>query len=133
MTTVVLIEDDPTLRLMYRHMFERYFSCTVVEAADGSDGLRLIGEHKPHLVVLDIHLPTVSGVDVLQAMRSNPETAQIPAIAITSENQRATIEQLVQGRVLDILLKPVVLARDLPRLQKVFARITGAGGHPTPS
>lgn len=126
MTSVLLLEDDPTLSLLYRRMFERYFDCTVTDAADGLEGLRKVVDERPDLVVLDVHLPFLSGVDVLQAIRGNPDIADTPCIAITSENSRAIIERLVACRVLDIMLKPVDLTRDVPRLRKILAKLPEA-------
>lgn len=126
MTSVLLLEDDPTLSLLYRRMFERYFDCVVTDASDGLEGLRRVVEERPDLVVLDIHLPFLSGLDVLQAIRGNPDIANTPCIAITSENSRAVIERLVACRVLDIMLKPIDLTRDVPRLRKILARLPEA-------
>ena len=123
MPTVVLLEDDPALRLMLKRMLVRFFDCTVSEASDGAEGLQLVRDLHPDLVFLDVHLPTMSGVEVLEAMRASDATRDIACIVITSENQRPVIERLVAGHVLDILLKPVVLTRDVPRLEKVFARL----------
>jgi len=123
MTTVLLLEDDETLSLMYRRLFEVYFDCDVTEATDGERGLELVNEQRPDLVVLDVHLPKKSGLEVLQAMRDDPSTACTPCIAITAENHREVIERLVAGRVMDILLKPVVPARDVERIRKVIAKI----------
>ncbi len=126
MPTVLIIEDDPAMTLMYRRVFERYFECDVTDAPDGESGLLAIAEKRPDLVVLDVHLPTMSGVEVLEAIRGNADIAGIAVIAITSENQRPVIEKLVQGRVLDILLKPIVLTRDLERIRKVLTKIPKA-------
>ncbi len=127
MPSVVVLEDDPTLLLMYRRLFERYFDCSVAEATDGPEGLRLIAATRPDLVVLDVHLPSMSGPDVLDALRSDPATADTACIVITSENQRPVIERLVAGNVLGIFLKPVVLSRDLPRLEKIFSQLASRG------
>ena len=117
-----MFEDDPLLRVMYRRLFERHLGCRVEEAHDGASGLALVRERRPHLVVLDVNLPDMSGVEVLETIRNEPAIADTPCVAITGENQRLVIEQLVSGRVLDILLKPMVLTRDLPRLERVLMK-----------
>jgi len=108
---------------MYRRLFERYFGCTVTEADDGPDGLRLIAETHPDLAVLDVELPSMSGTELLETIRATPDIADTPCIVVTSANQRPTIERLIAGNVLLILLKPVDLSRDVPRIESVFARL----------
>jgi CheY-like chemotaxis protein len=123
--SVLLVEDDPMMRLMYRRLLERYFDCVVTEAGDGPEGLVIIEEKHPDLVVLDVHLPTMSGPELLEAIRNNPHIAQTPCIVVTSERERATIERLISGKVFDIMLKPIDIARDEPRLRRVLLRIKG--------
>jgi CheY-like chemotaxis protein len=123
--SVLLVEDDPMMRLMYRRLFERYFDCVVTEAGDGPEGLEIIEEKHPDLVVLDVHLPTMSGPELLESIRSNPHIAETPCIVVTSERERTTIERLISGKVFDIMLKPIDIARDEPRLRRVLMRIKG--------
>lgn len=107
-------------------MFERLLGCTVAEAPDGPEALALMRARTPDLVVLDVHLPTMSGVEVLRTMREDTRLTHVPCVAITSESHRPVIEELVAGQVRDILLKPVVIARDVPRLQRVLNSLTAA-------
>lgn len=126
MPKVLIIEDSGTIRTLYKHLFERYLDSEVFEASDGLAGLNLAVTERPELVVLDVHLPYLSGPDVLQAIRSDPDIADTPCIAITSENDREVIEQLVGYGIMDIMLKPVDLERDTARIRKIMARLPQA-------
>ena len=80
--TVLVIEDDGMLRAFYASalMFAGY---RVITAADGVEALRLVEEEPPAAVVLDLGLPTLSGVDVARELRSRKEPHNIPIIVVT--------------------------------------------------
>jgi len=80
---VLIVDDSRFLRLMNeRALVKAGFD--VLSAADGEEGLRLAIEHKPDLVVLDMMLPKLSGLDVLRVLRKDPGTASIPVMVLTS-------------------------------------------------
>jgi two-component system KDP operon response regulator KdpE len=66
---ILVIDDEPDIRGLLTHLLSREY--TVIEAADGAEGLRLFKRHDPHLVLLDINLPDLRGTDVLRAIRKH--------------------------------------------------------------
>src|ERR1041385_1453589 len=83
MKKMLIIEDDVVVGNIYRHKFQREgFDVTV--AADGESGLKLLRRSKPDVVVLDLMLPKLNGVEILKAMRAEPETQLIPVIVLTN-------------------------------------------------
>ncbi len=80
---VLLVDDSRYLRMASRHILsEAGFS--VVEASDGEEGLRLVWESRPDLIILDMLLPKLGGERVLQALRQDPATTRIPVIVVSS-------------------------------------------------
>jgi len=102
MTKIMLVEDDKSLREIYsiRLVAEGY---EVVSAGDGEEALALAVQQKPDLIVSDVMMPKISGFDMLDILRSTPETKDIKVImmtALSSEDQRQRGESLGANKYL---------------------------------
>lgn len=80
---ILIIDDSAFLRLANASALT-HAGFEVISASDGEEGLRLAREHKPDLVILDLMLPKMPGQMVLRALRSQPETASIPVMILSS-------------------------------------------------
>ena len=111
----MLVEDEKSLREIYsiRLAAEGY---NIVSAGDGEEALALAVQEKPDLIISDVMMPKISGFDMLDILRSQPETAQIKVImmtALSSDDQRARGENLGADRY---LVKSQVGIEDLTSL-----------------
>ena len=102
MSKIMLVEDEKSLREIYsiRLAAEGY---NIVSAGDGEEALALAVQEKPDLIISDVMMPKISGFDMLDILRSQPETAQIKVImmtALSSDDQRARGENLGADRYL---------------------------------
>ena len=102
MSKVMLVEDDRSLREIYsiRLVAEGY---DIVSASDGEEGLALAVKEKPDLIIADVMMPKISGFDMLDILRSTPETANVKVImmtALSSDDQRQRGEALGANRYL---------------------------------
>jgi DNA-binding response OmpR family regulator len=88
----------------------------LLAAMQGRLGLDLAREHRPDLILLDLHLPDISGEDVLTGLRAQPELKDIPVIVISADATRGRIERLMSMGVLDYLPKPLDIKRFLKLL-----------------
>jgi two-component system, cell cycle response regulator DivK len=91
--TILYVEDNELNRKIVRDLLRRT-SYRLLEAEDGEAGIAVACEQRPELILMDIQLPKVSGLDAIRAIRRTPETANTPIIAITSfalsgDDQRA--------------------------------------------
>src|SRR5205807_6368929 len=84
------IEDDPAVLEMYR-MKLSLDGYRVNVAVDGEEGLAKAMELKPDIIFLDIRLPKKDGFEVLQALRQNPDTAQIPVIMLSNYGEKELV------------------------------------------
>lgn len=84
---VLLIDDDRRIRSSLGRLL-RVMSYDVVEAADWDAALELAAEHRPDVVVTDLHMPEHSGVDIARLLRSHPEFGNTPIIALTATPPR---------------------------------------------
>ena len=89
----MVIEDDPSIRVLLSTLLERE-GYLVVTAADGEAGLRSVAEHDPDLVILDIGLPRIDGLEVTRRLRANRSTRTLPVILLTA---RTSIDDMVAG------------------------------------
>jgi len=102
MTKIMLVEDDKSLREIYgvRLLAEGY---EIISAGDGEEALAMAVKEKPDLILSDVMMPKISGFDMLDILRSTPETKNIKVImmtALSSEDQRARGEKLGANRYL---------------------------------
>ncbi|MGH7267267.1 MAG: response regulator [Candidatus Rokuibacteriota bacterium] len=91
--TVLYVEDNEYNRKIVRQLLSRT-SYRLLEASDGEGALALVREDRPDLVLMDVQLPRMSGLDATRALRADPATADLPVIVVTSfalsgDDQRA--------------------------------------------
>ena len=89
--TVVIADDEPSMRLLVHATIESD-DYTVVEAVDGTQAWAMIQEHKPSLVLLDVQMPGLSGLEVLQKIKALPSLAATRVILLTAKAQESDIE-----------------------------------------
>ena len=103
---ILIIEDNEKNRKLSRDVLE-VSGYRTLETGTGEEGVRLAGEHEPALVLLDIHLPGIDGIETFQRLRADPATAAIPVIAVTASampDDRARIKSVGFDRYLS---KPI--------------------------
>ena len=81
--TILYVEDNELNRKIVRDLLKRTAYC-LIEAHDGEAGVAMALEQRPDLVLMDIQLPKISGMDAIRSLRAEPTTAATPIIAITS-------------------------------------------------
>jgi len=102
MAKILLIEDDPVLSRMYEKKFTGE-GHEVLLAASGKEGLEKVSQG-PNLILLDLMLPEMPGVEVLKNLKANSATSQIPIIVMTNLGEEQKEEVMKLGAV-DFLLK----------------------------
>jgi twitching motility two-component system response regulator PilH len=104
MTTILIIDDSTFQRRILRGMLAER-GCTVLEAQTGMEGLRLVEEKRPDIILLDILLPDISGIDVLIDLEANYH--KIPVVMCSADIQEATHEECMKHGARAFLGKPV--------------------------
>lgn len=89
---VLVVDDEDSVREIYRHEFLNN-GYTVAVAADGEEGLLKAGEETPDIVLLDIMLPKMSGIEVLRALKENELTKKIPVLLLTNLGEETIIKE----------------------------------------
>jgi two-component system, chemotaxis family, chemotaxis protein CheY len=116
---ILLVDDSSTIRTMIRRSLADVKDVDIVEASNGVDALTHIARRRFDLVVLDMNMPVMDGLEALEALRAAPDYAALPVVMLTSEKNEALVRRLVELRITDFLSKPLspdVLAHRLTRL-----------------
>jgi len=122
MKNILVIEDDADIAFSVKYNLEKTGEFSVRVAADGENGLRLASETTPSLVVLDLNLPGIDGLEVCRQLRKTALTAALPVIMLTA---RAEESQRVEGLDLgadDYVAKPFSVRELLSRVRAVLRR-----------
>jgi len=101
---VLLVEDNDFIRNMY-HLKLSKSNIEVVEAVDGKMALDKIKEHKPDLVLLDMMMPNVSGIDVLKELKKEGLVPDMPVIVLTNIMNPQSIEEAKKLGARDYIIK----------------------------
>ena len=109
--TVLYVEDNQSnLRLVQRILAKRP-QVRLLPAMDGAVGLQLARQHRPALILLDLHLPAMDGEEVLQALKADPLTAEIPVIVISADATKDRVERVLAAGAEVFLTKPLDVDR----------------------
>jgi diguanylate cyclase (GGDEF)-like protein len=113
---ICIVEDDPDQRsLLFRHLLENQF--TVVQAEDAESGLVHIRHHRPRVVISDMNLPGISGLELCRQVRNDAALDGTYLIVVTANRDRDTKHQVLNGGADDFLLKPYDIEELTARLR----------------
>ena len=116
--TVLYIEDNVgNVRLMERLMAHRP-NVQLITTLLGSEGVELARQHRPDLVLLDVHVPDLSGYEVLQRLHGDERTATIPVVMLSADASFEQIQRFTEAGVRDYLTKPLDLTSFLSQLDE---------------
>jgi two-component system response regulator VicR len=119
---VVCIEDEPEMITLIKVILSRR-GFDVVGAASGREGLEMVAQLKPDLVLLDLMMPGMDGWEVYQKLKANPETQNLPVIVVTAKAQ--SIDKMLGlhiAKVDDYIAKPFAPQDLVDSVEKVLAR-----------
>lgn len=142
--TVLMLEDDPTMRAAVRSMFRAAGCREVLQTADGHEALKLVGWHAPDLILCDCQMPRMNGITFLRALRKLPQGAETPVLMLTANQDAADAWEARRLKVAGWLVKPVspqnvvaqvaaTLGRLPPRVpENVLQQLTASYEHKLP-
>ena len=105
---VLIVEDNEKNLKLVRDLLQ-YSDYQTIESVTAEEGIKLALAQQPALVLMDIQLPGMNGIDALAQLRSNPETANIPVIAVTASAMINDKEQIMAAGFNGYLRKPLDL------------------------
>jgi CheY-like chemotaxis protein len=109
--TVLYIEDNVSSAQLMERIFARWPDVRLISAMHGGLGIELALQHKPDLILLDLHLPDIQGLEVLQKVRSDPSTGRIPVVVTSADATPGQIARLRAAGADEYLTKPLDILR----------------------
>jgi len=116
----ILIADDnePNVELLEAYLGD--LDCQIAVAVDGKQTLDMAASFKPHLILLDIMMPKLSGFEVCEKLKSDPATRRTMILMVTALNELGDIERAVEAGADDFLSKPVHKMELLKRVENML-------------
>lgn len=111
--TIVIMEDNPEAARLLRRILQTRGDFQIAEAHNGRDGLALIRQHRPDLILLDMMMPDMDGFAVLDALKADPALRDLPVIVITAKELTQKERQRLQGQIKMLLQKGSFMDDDL--------------------
>lgn len=118
MTKTVLIVEDNELNMKLFHDLLEAHGIQTIETNSGNKVLDLAREHKPDLVLMDIQLPEVSGLDVTKWLKADEELKDIPVIAVTAFAMKGDEQKIRDGGCEDYISKPISVTHFIEVIEK---------------
>jgi CheY-like chemotaxis protein len=110
---VLYVEDNlPNLRPVER-ILARHYRVEMIPTLQGSLAVDLARQHRPDVILLDLHLPDVSGEEVLEQLRTDEATSSIPVIVVTADAIPKRVSQLITAGAFGYVTKPLHVSRFL--------------------
>jgi len=113
MAKTVLIVEDNELNMKLFNDLLRAHGYETVQARNGLDGIELARQHKPDLILMDIQLPEVSGIDVTRWLKEDEDLRAIPVVAITAFAMKGDEERIRESGCEAYLSKPISVSKFL--------------------
>ena len=115
---VLVVDDSATSRLLYRSIVSRGTSHTVLCAQDGNQALQMVETEKPDLVLMDVMMPGMSGLQVCKRLRMRKETSELPVVMLTFRTGEDSVHEGFESGCTAYLKKPVQEAELLQTLHR---------------
>lgn len=119
--TVLVVDDLESMRKITASHVRQFGISHILEAANGSEALKLLASHPVTVILSDWNMPVMNGLELLLAVRSNPKLYALPFMMITAETERDLILQAVQAGVSELLVKPFSYSSFAERLTRMLS------------
>ena len=106
MQTILIVDDSPTIRRMVRAALASLTEVAFVEAGSGLRGIEVLGMQPVHLVVLDLNMPDMHGLDVIRFLRSHAQYRELPVLVLTTRGDDTTREAAMDAGASTYQTKP---------------------------
>jgi len=122
---ILVVDDFSTMRRIVKNLLRDLGFTNTVEADDGKTALPILEAGGIDFLVTDWNMPGMTGIDLLKAVRSNPDLVDLPVLMVTAEAKREQIIMAAQAGVNGYVIKPFTAATLKEKIEKIFERIDG--------
>ena len=114
---ILTVDDSTTIRKIVRRALDN-FNCEILEAQNGVEGLAAANKEKPDLIILDITMPVMTGIEMLERLKGETTLKAIPVIMLTAESGKEAVTKAVRIGIKDYIVKPFKGPELVERIQK---------------
>lgn len=118
---VLIVEDNELNMKLFHDLLEAHGVITI-ETSDGREVMDLVREHNPDLILMDIQLPEISGLDVTKMLKADDELKGIPVIAVTAFAMKGDEQKIREGGCEDYISKPISVTHFLDVIRKYIGQ-----------
>ena len=119
---VLVVDDFATMRRIVKNILMQLGFSNIVEADDGSTAIEVLKQDNSiDMVISDWNMPKMTGLELLKAVRSDPDLANTPFIMVTAEAQQENILQAVKAKVSQYIVKPFTAETLGEKIDKIFS------------
>ena len=123
---ILVVDDFSTMRRIIKNLLRDIGFTNVTEADDGTSALQMLEKGDFDFIVTDWNMPGMQGIDLLKAIREDPELAALPVLMVTAESKKDQIIAAVQAGVNGYVLKPFTAQTLKEKIEKIFQRLEAA-------
>ncbi len=123
---VLVVDDMSTMRRIVKNVLKQIGYTDMAEAENGEDALKKLRVGGYGLVVSDWNMPVMTGIELLRAIRADPELKHLPVLMVTAEAQKENIMEAVQAGVNNYVVKPFTAEALQEKLNKIFEKLAHA-------
>lgn len=117
LSTLLYVEDNPANLELIEQVIARRSDLRLLSATDGNRGIELAHTHLPQVILMDVNLPGLSGIEIMNILRADPSTAHIPIIALSANAMPYDIEQGLESGFFSYLTKPIKVIQFMDALE----------------
>ncbi len=120
----LIVDDQPSIRALLRSNLRQLGIEQIAECADGEEAWNRLTVYQPDLVISDVNMPKMDGVQLLRAVRGNPPTAKMAFIMLTSRAEAKLVQDAVALGVNNYIVKPFTFASLKKKIEAVFGPLS---------
>jgi len=122
---ILVVDDFSTMRRIIKNLLRDLGFTNTEEADDGTTALPMLQTGKFDFLVTDWNMPGMQGIDLLKAVRADPNLKSLPVLMVTAESKREQIIEAAQAGVNGYVVKPFTAGTLEEKISKIFERING--------
>lgn len=123
---ILIVDDFSTMRRIIKNLLRDLGFTNTSEADDGTTALPMLQGGKYDFLVTDWNMPGMQGIDLLKAVRADPNLSSMPVLMVTAESKKDQIVEAAQAGVNGYVVKPFTAATLKEKIDKIFERIEAA-------
>lgn len=104
---ILLVDDSTTSRMNSRMLFGSYKDYEFLSACDGKEGVEIALERRPDLILMDVEMPRMGGLEACRILRENAATQKIPIVLLTMRSEASAVKMGFDSGCTEYMLKPV--------------------------